>query len=159
MYASKLICTEMAESRTSRSATGFNRAPQRPANEDLVMGKLRRSAFLIGLACGAGIWLLSPLVTRRSEPWDAAGGYYPWALFLTGLLGGLVVPSHPAALALGIVVGQALVLLGRVVADPTGGGLWPLGILFLGVYGVVALGGAAVGSLVGRRHRAKAPRG
>lgn len=108
---------------------------------------------MIGLAGGAAIWLLSPLVTGRAEPWDAGGGYYPGALFIAGLLGGLAVPARPGLIALGVFAGQVLVLLGRVVADPAGGGLWPLGILFGGLYSMLALVGALVGAAVGARRR------
>jgi hypothetical protein len=111
----------------------------------------RRSALLIGAVCGAGIWLLSPLLARHAEPWDGAAGYYPGALFLTGFVSSLMVPGVPGTVALGIFIGQALVLLGRVVAHPAQGGLWPLGIFFLGPYTLVALLGAVVGSAVGRR--------
>jgi hypothetical protein len=110
-----------------------------------------RSAFVIGAALGAAIWLLSPAVTGRREPWDAAGGYYVGALFGAGLVGGLIAPSHWLGATLGIFAGQALVLLAPVVADPSDGGLWPLGLLFLGAASAVALVGACVGAAVGRR--------
>ena len=111
----------------------------------------RRAAFAIALVCGAGIWLLSPLVTGRAEPWDAAGWYYPGALFLVGGAVALLFPAHPGVVAIGIVAGQILVLLGRVAADSSGGGLWPLGIMFLVGYGVVPLLGAALGAVAGRQ--------
>jgi hypothetical protein len=111
----------------------------------------RRAAFATALVCGAGIWLLSPLVTGRAEPWDAAGWYYPGALFLAGCAVALLFPAHPGVVAIGIVAGQILVLLGRVAADPSGGGLWPLGLMFLVGYGVVPLLGAALGALAGRQ--------
>ncbi len=109
-----------------------------------------RTAFAIALVCGAGIWLLSPLVTGRAEPWDAAGWYYSGALFLAGCAVALLFPAHPGVVALGIVAGQIFVLLGRVAVDPSGGGLWPLGLVFLIGYGVVPLLGAAVGAAGGR---------
>ena len=48
----------------------------------------------IGLALGAAIWVLSSSITGRQEPWDASGIYYPAALILAGLVGGLLVPGH-----------------------------------------------------------------
>jgi hypothetical protein len=108
--------------------------------------------FLIGLACGAAIWLLSPVVTRHREPWDGSV-YYPVALLLAGLLGGWVAPTQVGRVALGIFVGQALVLLGGVVTDPASGGLWPLGIVFLAIYSMLALIGAVIAVAV-MRHRA-----
>jgi len=110
----------------------------------------RRAAFPIAIVCGASIWLLSPLVTGRVEPWDAAGWYYPGALFLAGCAVALLVPAHPGVVTIGIVAGQIFVLLGRVAADSSGGGLWPLGIVFLIGYGVVPLLGAALGAAGGR---------
>lgn len=51
------------------------------------------SGFLIGMAGGAAIWLLSPILAGRSEPWDG-GFYYPVALLVAGLLGGWAAPAH-----------------------------------------------------------------
>lgn len=118
----------------------------------------RRSAFLLGLALGAAIWLLSPLVTGRREPWDAKGGYYAGGLLLAGILGGIVVPRQWVAAAVGIFAGQAAVLLGGVVADPASGGLWPLGLMFLAVYSVLGLVGAGAGAAIGR-WRGRRPHG
>jgi hypothetical protein len=119
----------------------------------------RRSAFLLGLALGALIWLLSPVITGQREPWDAEGGYYPGALVLTGLLGGLAMPPHWGSVAIGIFAGQAVVLLGGVVAEPASGGLWPLGLLFLAGYSVLGLVGAGIGTALiqhrGRRGRSR----
>jgi hypothetical protein len=110
----------------------------------------RRAAFAIALVCGAGIWLLSPLVTGRAEPWDAAGWYYPGALFFAGCAVAILFPAHPGVVAIGIVAGQILVLLGRVASNSSSDGLWPLGIAFLVGYGVVPLLGAALGAAAGR---------
>ena len=106
----------------------------------------RRSALLLGLALGVAIWLLSPFITGHREPWDAEGGYYASALLVAGMLGGLVVPQHWASSAIGILAGQAVVLMGGVIAEPARGGLWPLGLGFLALYSVLGLVGAAVGT-------------
>jgi hypothetical protein len=118
----------------------------------------------MGLGLGAAIWLLSPLVTGRREPWDAQGLYYLGALFGSGVVGGLLAPHAWFSVAVGILVGQALVLLAGVVRDPASGGLWPLGLVFLAFYSVVALLGAALGAAAqpsARRlldsHRARKP--
>lgn len=114
------------------------------------MNPRRWSAFLLGVILGAAIWLLSPWITGRSEPWDTENGYYSGALLATGVLGGLLLPMHWAVLGLGILVGQALVILGGVLAEPASGGLWPLGLVFLAAYSILALVGALVGAVLRR---------
>jgi hypothetical protein len=52
--------------------------------------------------------------------------------------------------AVGVLLGQVLVLLGGVVVNPGTGGLWPLGLAFLCVYSVLALIGAYLGMGVRR---------
>jgi hypothetical protein len=110
----------------------------------------RRAAFLIGVGLGAAIWLLSPLITGRREPWDAEGGYYVAALLGAGVVAGVLAPGQWFSVALGVFGGQVVVLLGRVMAEPASGGLWPLGLLFLGWYSVLALLGAVLGASVRR---------
>jgi hypothetical protein len=120
----------------------------------------RGSGLLIGLVLGAAIWLLSPLITGHREPWDAESGYYPGALLSAGVLGGLVAPTRWGSVAIGIFAGQVLVLLGGVMVGPADGGLWPLGVLFLGLYSVLALVGAALGTTLRRlRNRRDGSRG
>jgi hypothetical protein len=72
--------------------------------------------------------------------------YYATALLGAGLMGGFLVPGHWAEVAVGVFTGQAVVMLARVLAEPGSGGLWPLGVLFLGVYSLLALVGAGLGS-------------
>jgi hypothetical protein len=108
------------------------------------------SGLPIGLVLGAAIWVLSGSISGRSEPWDAPGMYYMGALIGSGALGGLLVPGHWIEVAVGIFSGQAAVLVARVLAEPADGGLWPLGILVLGLYTVLALAGAMLGSAVRR---------
>jgi hypothetical protein len=115
------------------------------------------TGFLIGLGIGVAIWLLSPLITGRREPWDAEGGYYAGALLGAGLLGGLLLPENSRGFVAGIFVGQVLVLLGGVLSDPSSGGLWPLGVIFLALYSLLALLGAALGSAVRRLRSRRAP--
>jgi Na+/H+-dicarboxylate symporter len=69
-----------------------------------------------------------------------------------------VVPGHWAEVAVGIFSGQAMVLMARVLAEPGSGGLWPLGILLLALYSLLALLGAGLGSAL-RRRAAKSGRG
>jgi hypothetical protein len=110
------------------------------------------SGLPIGLVLGAGIWILSASITGHQEPWGSPGMYYATALLGAGMIGGLLVPGHWAEVAVGVFTGQAVVLLARVLAEPASGGLWPLGILFLGLYSLLALVGAGLGSGL-RRYR------
>jgi hypothetical protein len=116
------------------------------------------SGLPIGLVLGAAIWVLCRFFTGRDEPWDAAGSYYVMALLGSGAVGGFVVPGHWAEVAVGIFSGQAMVLMARVLAEPGSGGLWPLGILLLALYSLLALLGAGLGSAL-RRRAAKSGRG
>lgn len=104
----------------------------------------------IGLALGAGIWVLSLTLTGQSQPWEAGGLYYPGALLAAGLVGGALVPGHWGEVAAGIFTGQALVLLGRMMSDPGSGGLWTAGIMFVALYSLLALAGALLGSALRR---------
>jgi hypothetical protein len=104
------------------------------------------SGLPIGLVLGAGIWVLSASITGHQEPWDSPGMYYSAALLAAGVIGGFLVPGHWAEVAIGVFAGQAVVLLARVLAEPASGGLWPLGILFLGLYSLLALVGAGLGA-------------
>ncbi len=113
------------------------------------------SGLPIGLVLGACIWVLSASITGRQEPWDSPGMYYAGALLGAGLIGGFLVPAHWAEVAVGVFIGQALVLVARVMADPANGGLWPLGLLLLGSYSLLSLLGSALGS---RLRRLTAPR-
>ena len=99
---------------------------------------------------GAAIWLLSALITGRDEPWDAPGFYYPGALLAAGVIGGFLFPGRWSVVTLGIFVGQAAVLMMRVMADPASGGLWPLGLIFMAAYSLLALVGALIGNAASR---------
>ena len=120
------------------------------SNERLERWTYVSTGLPIGLALGAAIWVLSASFTGRAEPWDANGLYYPAALLLAGFAGGLLVPGHWAEVAVGVYAGQALVLLGRVLSDTGSGGLWPLGLMVLGLYSLIALAGALLGSALRR---------
>ncbi len=103
-------------------------------------------SFIIAAGLGAAIWGLSPAVTGAAEPWDAESAYYSVALFVSGAIVGLLRPYPVWPAFFGIVVGQAV----YVVLFLPSGPLLPLGGLFLLVYGVLSLIGAAVASRIRR---------
>ena len=115
------------------------------------------AALLMGLFIGAAIWWQSPLITGRQEPWDAGSGYYEGALLGAGILGGLLLPEHSRWFVIGVFVGQVLVLLGGVLKEPSSGGLWPLGVVFMALYSLLAMVGAIMGSGVRRRLSRRTP--
>jgi hypothetical protein len=104
-----------------------------------------------GAILGSAIWLLSLPVTSRDEPWDSPGFYYPGTLLAAGLIAGFIFRGHWAVVTVGIFVGQALVLVGRVAGDPGSGGLWPLGLVFMAAYSMLALVGALIANAVAQR--------
>ncbi|HEX5963141.1 MAG TPA: hypothetical protein VFY42_05420 [Gemmatimonadales bacterium] len=60
----------------------------------------RRGAFLTGAVLGAAVWVLSPLVIGRSEPWDADG--------MLVLLGMLFLVAYSLLALLGAAAGRAI---------------------------------------------------
>lgn len=98
--------------------------------------------FIIAFISSAAIWVLSPLMTGRQEPWDAEGFYYVAALIVAGLVSGATAPKHLKVHYFGSILGQTLY---ELLFIPIGG-LFPLGLIFLAVYSVLFLGGAYLGS-------------
>jgi len=97
------------------------------------------AAFISGLILGGAIWLLSPLVTGRVEPWDAGGWYFVGALIASGLLIGLAIRRWVWLAVLGIYVGQAMVMFLR----PQGGGErapWWATAYMLAIFTAISLG-------------------
>jgi hypothetical protein len=112
----------------------------------------RPAVLLIGFVIGLGLWLIPARFLGQAEPWDGNSPAYPLALFVTGLLLGLLAPGRPGAAATGVFLGQLLVLLGRVVTSPENSELWLVGVVMLAGYTFVATGiGALLGSLLRRR--------
>jgi hypothetical protein len=117
------------------------------------MPRLSRTAVLLtGFVIGLGLWLLPAFLLHEYEPWDGKGPWYSLALFIGGLLLGLLGPGRPGAAVAGIFAGQLAVLLWRVVAHPATGELWMVGVVFVGGYWLVAAGfGALSGGALRRR--------
>lgn len=104
-------------------------------------------SFLLAALAGAAIWALSSLFTGHAEPWDAGGTYYPAALFLAGLLSGLLAAKPLWVLYLGSIVGQAMYMLLFLPSGP----LMVVGLAFLALWSLLFIGGAYVGSRVRSR--------
>ena len=100
------------------------------------------SAFL-----GALVWLLSPALTGHREPWDADSLFYHCGLFIAGFIPACFSAPRFWLWAIGAWLGQVLaffVLLLRIQSGP----LWPVGFLFLSLYALFSLAGAALGACV-----------
>ena len=101
--------------------------------------------FSLSVILGALIWLLSPLVAGHQEPWDARLGYYPCALVAAGFIPACLSARWFWLCAAGAWLGQVIAFLFLVVRSGDAG-LWPLGLVFLCVYSLLSLVGAALGA-------------
>jgi hypothetical protein len=100
---------------------------------------------------GILVWALSPAVTGRVEPWDADSPYYWASLFIVGFASGLTQPSKPAQSYLLIVTGQsAAVLFGVFFRGRDIGLFFPMGLIMLFAFSLLALGGALIGAKLGK---------
>jgi hypothetical protein len=93
------------------------------------------------------------LLSGHREPWDAEGLFYVVALFVAGLLAGLLAPRPLWAHYLGALLGQ----LGYEALFLTIGPLFVLGALFLIAYSCIFLVSAAVAGRVRGRTREGLP--
>ena len=104
---------------------------------------------LVAFACGMAIWLLSPMVTGRVEPWDAKGPYYWLALFGAGLLAGMIDPAGVKTAPLWVVAGQSAAILAGVFFGGRDLGLFfPMGLIMLFVFSILCYAGAFLGAAV-----------
>ena len=112
----------------------------------------RRMVLLVGFVIGLGIWLIPAQFLGQSEPWDGNSPAYPLALFVSGLLLGLLSPGKPGSAATGVFLGQLVVLITRVMTSPETSELWLVGVVMLAGYTFVAAGlGALLAGLLRRR--------
>lgn len=98
--------------------------------------------FIFSAAAGAAIWALSPAVTGSPEPWDADSPYYVLALSIVGLALGFVRPCRFWMHYPGMFFGQLIYMLIFLPVGP----LIALGVVFLAVYSLLSLAGAAGGA-------------
>ncbi len=94
------------------------------------------TAFLFGLgvALGLAIWIFSPQLTGKGEPWDADAPIWQASWAVLAVCGGLTGRLRGICLPLGYAAGQMLWVAGSVVAGQFGALAW----MFIGGYAVVA---------------------
>ena len=113
---------------------------------------MKWQTLLMAALAGALVWALAPWLAGEREPWDAEGFYYISALLVAGVVVGLLTPRPLWAHYLGAISGQLLYILLTIGVDP----LLVVGIIFLLVYTLLFLVGAAVAAQV-RRFMARQP--
>jgi hypothetical protein len=89
----------------------------------------------VGIALGAAIWVFSPWLTGRIEPWDAEQPIWALSWLVVAILGGLAGHVRGVCLPLGYALGQMLVTIKSVFVGEFGA----LGWMFIGMYAAVAL--------------------
>ena len=89
----------------------------------------------LGMLLGVAIWLFSPWVTGRSEPWDADAPIWSLSWLLVATLGGLTGHVRGVCLPLGYALGQMLVTVKSVFLGEFGA----LGWMFIGGYAAAAI--------------------
>ena len=112
----------------------------------------RQAVFIAGSALGLALWVVPALFSEDPLPWDSQGPVYAVVLLLIGLVLGFLGPGQLIAAISGLLLGQLLVLLGRVITNPATRDLWLVSAMLLAGYTFVAAGlGAIVGNTLRRR--------
>lgn len=95
------------------------------------------AVFLLGLGVllGVAIWLFSPWLTGKVEPWDADTPIWLYSWVLVAVSGGLFGHVRGICLPLGYALGQMLVTTKSVFIGEFGA----LGLMFIGGYAAVAI--------------------
>lgn len=89
----------------------------------------------LGVLSGVAIWLFSPWLTGKIEPWDADAPIWSLSWLLIAGLGGLVGHVRGVCLPLGYALGQMLV----TVQSAFSGQFGALGWMFIGGFATVAV--------------------
>jgi len=84
---------------------------------------------------GATIWIFSPWLTGKIEPWDADQPIWALSWLVVAILGGLPGHVRGVCLPLGYALGQMLVTIKSVFVGQFGA----LGWIFIGTYAAVAV--------------------
>lgn len=100
--------------------------------------------FLLAALASAAIWVLTPMLTNKREPWDTEGSFYLVALGIAGAVAGAIAPRPLWAHYAGAFAGQ----LGYELIFLRVGPLILLGALFLLVYCAIFTLSAALAAFV-----------
>jgi hypothetical protein len=119
----------------------------------------RLAVFIVGAALGLVLWLVPTLASDEPLPWDSQGPAFAVGLLIIGLALGFLGPGQPVAAIAGVFLGQLVILLTRVVANPATSELWLVSTMLLAGYTVVAAGIGAVSGGALRRRIGRIPRG
>jgi hypothetical protein len=112
-----------------------------------MMLKLTAPALLaVGILAGIAIWMFSPWLTGKAEPWDTDTLIWPLSWLLVAVIGGLVGHIRGVCLPLGYALGQMLFTIQSVFMGQFGA----LGWMFIGGYAAAAtlVTLALIGSMV-----------
>lgn len=96
------------------------------------------------------LWVLTSLLSGRSEAWDSDSYWkfaYPAAILLSGVLGYLA-PERSWRWGFVVMVVQALTLAVAAASF----GLLPIGLILFGILSVPTMGAAKIGAMVSRKH-------
>lgn len=93
--------------------------------------------FGLGVLLGVAIWLFSPWITGKTEPWDADAPIWLISWVLVAVAGGLTGHLRGVCLPLGYAVGQMLVTAKPVLFGDLR--VLALGWMFIFGYAAVAI--------------------
>lgn len=105
--------------------------------------------YALSLLAGLALWGATAAAEQKAEPWDAELFWtlsYPLSVLFAGLFG-YAFPHRPWRWALVITFSQLLVML----PGASGIGLLPLGLFFLAILSLPAVGLALIAGWLGRR--------
>ena len=99
--------------------------------------RARRARLLlsIGAALGIAVWVFSPLITGKVEPWDADAPLWSLSWLIVAVAGGLVGKLRGICLPLGYALGQMAVTIPSAFISQFG----VLGWLFIAGYAAAAM--------------------
>jgi len=113
----------------------------------------RLMVALLGFFVGLGLWVGSPLLVGKAEPWDAEWPFYASVMLIAGAILGAAWPKRWMSVFLGLWAGQAIALL-----LPPHDRAWALlGVFTTGFGSLLGLAGALCGVLARRVFQYIAP--